>query len=169
MIVRAPFVSWDPEKHPPHLSAHGAFYYAFTADGDRVNVATGYSLSVYCIRNWNEPPSSPPPSSSPPVHYLAICPAVGCSAEVDPIPLLPKVVSLLYIQVHNKALQAPGRAISVAVSRLKLKVESSKIKVESSNKLKVESFSEPQCAEAEQPRCERSSQGVNDEDKDEDN
>ncbi|KAH7842502.1 hypothetical protein Vadar_006054 [Vaccinium darrowii] len=51
--------------------------------------------------------------------YLAICPAVGCSAEVDPIPLLPKVVSLLYIQVHNKALQAPGRAISVAVSRLK--------------------------------------------------
>ncbi|KAK9280318.1 hypothetical protein L1049_014006 [Liquidambar formosana] len=42
------------------------------------------------------------------------------SAETDPVPLLPKVVSLLYVQVHNKALQAPGRAISVAVSRLKV-------------------------------------------------
>ncbi|KAG5253659.1 E3 UFM1-protein ligase [Salix suchowensis] len=41
------------------------------------------------------------------------------SAETDPVALLPKAVSLLYIQVHNKALQAPGRAISVAVSRLK--------------------------------------------------
>ncbi|TQD99201.1 hypothetical protein C1H46_015211 [Malus baccata] len=41
------------------------------------------------------------------------------SAETDPVPLLPKVVSLIYVQVHHKALQAPGRAIAVAVSRLK--------------------------------------------------
>ncbi|PPS07665.1 hypothetical protein GOBAR_AA12983 [Gossypium barbadense] len=41
------------------------------------------------------------------------------SAETDPVSLLPKVVSLLYIQVHSRALQAPGRAISVAVTRLK--------------------------------------------------
>ncbi|KAL5716891.1 hypothetical protein ACHQM5_009999 [Ranunculus cassubicifolius] len=45
------------------------------------------------------------------------------SAETDPVALLPRVVSLLYLQVHNKALQAPGRAISVAVSRLKDKLE----------------------------------------------
>ncbi|XP_058199638.1 E3 UFM1-protein ligase 1 homolog [Rhododendron vialii] len=51
------------------------------------------------------------------------------SAEVDPVPLLPKVVSLLYIQVHNKALQAPGRAISVAVSRLKEKLDDSAYKI----------------------------------------
>jgi len=51
------------------------------------------------------------------------------SAEVDPVPLLPKVVSLLYIQVHNKALQAPGRAISVAVSRLKDKLDDSAYKI----------------------------------------
>ncbi|CAL5349281.1 unnamed protein product [Camellia sinensis] len=41
------------------------------------------------------------------------------SAETDPVSLLAKVVSLLYIQVHNKALQAPGRAIFIAVSQLK--------------------------------------------------
>ncbi|GAU14606.1 hypothetical protein TSUD_96700 [Trifolium subterraneum] len=41
------------------------------------------------------------------------------SAETDPVSLLPKVVSLLYVQVHHKALQAPGRAISVAISHLK--------------------------------------------------
>ncbi|KAF8397566.1 hypothetical protein HHK36_016486 [Tetracentron sinense] len=51
------------------------------------------------------------------------------SAETDPIAVLPKVVSLLYLQVHNKALQAPGRAISVAVSRLKDKLEDSAHKV----------------------------------------
>ncbi|KAF9591820.1 hypothetical protein IFM89_008470 [Coptis chinensis] len=45
------------------------------------------------------------------------------SAETDPVALLPKVVSLLYLQVHNKALQAPGRAISFACSRLKDKLE----------------------------------------------
>ncbi|XVF20139.1 hypothetical protein REPUB_Repub11eG0172800 [Reevesia pubescens] len=38
------------------------------------------------------------------------------SAETDPVSLLPKVVSLLYIQVHSRALQAPGRAISIAVT-----------------------------------------------------
>ncbi|GKV01065.1 hypothetical protein SLEP1_g13658 [Rubroshorea leprosula] len=51
------------------------------------------------------------------------------SAETDPISLLPKVVSLLYIQVHNKALQAPGRAISVAVNRLKDKLDDSPYKI----------------------------------------
>uniref|UniRef100_A0A7C9DWZ8 E3 UFM1-protein ligase 1 homolog n=1 Tax=Opuntia streptacantha TaxID=393608 RepID=A0A7C9DWZ8_OPUST len=45
------------------------------------------------------------------------------SAETDPVSLLPKVVSLLYLKVHNKALQAPGRAMSVAVSRLKDKLD----------------------------------------------
>ncbi|CAN1283107.1 E3 UFM1-protein ligase 1 homolog [Linum perenne] len=51
------------------------------------------------------------------------------SAETDPVALLPKVVSLLYIQIHNKALQAPGRAISIAVSRLKDKLDSSAYKI----------------------------------------
>ncbi|KAJ6755434.1 E3 UFM1-PROTEIN LIGASE 1 [Salix purpurea] len=51
------------------------------------------------------------------------------SAETDPVALLPKAVSLLYIQVHNKALQAPGRAISVAVSRLKDKLDDSAFKI----------------------------------------
>ncbi|KAH7560925.1 hypothetical protein ACOSQ2_016840 [Xanthoceras sorbifolium] len=51
------------------------------------------------------------------------------SAETDPIALLPKVVSLFYIQIHNKALQAPGRAISVAVSRLKDKLDDSAYKI----------------------------------------
>lgn len=51
------------------------------------------------------------------------------SAEVDPVSLLPKVVSLLYVQIHGKALQAPGRAISVVVSRLKDKLDSSAFKV----------------------------------------
>ncbi|XP_040992719.1 E3 UFM1-protein ligase 1 homolog isoform X2 [Juglans microcarpa x Juglans regia] len=51
------------------------------------------------------------------------------SAETDPVSLLPKVISLLYIQIHHKALQAPGRAISVAVSRLKEKVDDSAYKI----------------------------------------
>ncbi|KAI5666111.1 hypothetical protein M9H77_15964 [Catharanthus roseus] len=51
------------------------------------------------------------------------------SAETDPISLLPKVVSLLYVQTHGRALQAPGRAISVAVSRLKDKLDDSAFKV----------------------------------------
>ncbi|XP_057449095.1 E3 UFM1-protein ligase 1 homolog isoform X2 [Lotus japonicus] len=51
------------------------------------------------------------------------------SAETDPVSLLPKVVSLLYIQVHHKALQAPGRAISVAVSQLKDKLDESAYKI----------------------------------------
>lgn len=42
------------------------------------------------------------------------------SAETDPVSLLPKVVSLLYVQVYHKALQAPGRAISVAISHLQV-------------------------------------------------
>ncbi|KAL0369751.1 UNVERIFIED_CONTAM: E3 UFM1-protein ligase 1 [Sesamum angustifolium] len=45
------------------------------------------------------------------------------SAETDPVSLLPKVVSLLYVQVHGKALQAPGRAISVAIAKLKDKLD----------------------------------------------
>ncbi|OMO67640.1 E3 UFM1-protein ligase 1 [Corchorus capsularis] len=51
------------------------------------------------------------------------------SAETDPVSLLPKVVSLLYIQVHGRALQAPGRAISVAVTRLKDKLDDSAFKI----------------------------------------
>ncbi|XP_041993065.1 E3 UFM1-protein ligase 1 homolog [Salvia splendens] len=45
------------------------------------------------------------------------------SAESDPVALLAKVVSLLYVQIHGKALQAPGRAISVTVARLKDKLD----------------------------------------------
>ncbi|KAJ4969881.1 hypothetical protein NE237_002980 [Protea cynaroides] len=51
------------------------------------------------------------------------------SSETDPVAVLPKVVSLLYLQMHNRALQAPGRAISAAVSRLKDKLEDSAYKV----------------------------------------
>ncbi|RZB74790.1 E3 UFM1-protein ligase 1 homolog isoform X2 [Glycine soja] len=51
------------------------------------------------------------------------------SAETDPVSLLPKVVSLLYIQVYHKALQAPGRAISVAISHLKDKLDESACKI----------------------------------------
>ncbi|PON66978.1 E3 UFM1-protein ligase [Parasponia andersonii] len=51
------------------------------------------------------------------------------SAETDPVSLLPKVVSLLYIQLHHKALQAPGRAISVAITRLKDKLDDSTYKI----------------------------------------
>ncbi|KAF3633355.1 E3 UFM1-protein ligase 1 -like protein [Capsicum annuum] len=50
------------------------------------------------------------------------------SAETDPVSLLPQVVSLLYVQVHGKALQAPGRAISAALSRLKDKLDDSAFK-----------------------------------------
>jgi len=39
--------------------------------------------------------------------------------ERDPVALLPKVVAFLYVQVHNKALQIPGRAIAIAISGLK--------------------------------------------------
>ncbi|XP_015874238.3 E3 UFM1-protein ligase 1 homolog [Ziziphus jujuba] len=51
------------------------------------------------------------------------------SAETDSVSLLPKVVSLLYVQLYHKALQAPGRAISVAISRLKDKLEGSGYKI----------------------------------------
>ncbi|XP_010520295.1 PREDICTED: E3 UFM1-protein ligase 1 homolog [Tarenaya hassleriana] len=50
------------------------------------------------------------------------------STESDPVVLLAKVVSLLYIQVYNKALQAPGRAIAAAISRLKDKLDESAYK-----------------------------------------
>nr|XP_016507058.1 PREDICTED: E3 UFM1-protein ligase 1 homolog [Nicotiana tabacum] len=50
------------------------------------------------------------------------------SAEMDPVSLLPQVISLLYAQVHGKALQAPGRAISAAVARLKDKLDDSAFK-----------------------------------------
>ncbi|GAA0147500.1 ubiquitin-protein ligase [Lithospermum erythrorhizon] len=50
------------------------------------------------------------------------------AAEKDPVSLLPKVVSLLYVQIYGKALQAPGRAISVAVSHLKEKLDDSAFK-----------------------------------------
>ncbi|KAJ8551797.1 hypothetical protein K7X08_028240 [Anisodus acutangulus] len=45
------------------------------------------------------------------------------SAETDPVSLLPQVISLLYVQVYGKALQAPGRAISPCVTRLKDKLD----------------------------------------------
>ncbi|KAK8956841.1 hypothetical protein KSP39_PZI001253 [Platanthera zijinensis] len=51
------------------------------------------------------------------------------SSESDTVVLLPKVVALLYLQVYNKALQAPGRAISAVVSRLKDKVPEETFKV----------------------------------------
>ncbi|XP_072984336.1 E3 UFM1-protein ligase 1 homolog [Typha latifolia] len=51
------------------------------------------------------------------------------SSENDPVMLLPKVVALHHMQVHNKALQAPGRAISAVVARLKDKLPDSTYKV----------------------------------------
>ncbi|PRQ33862.1 putative E3 UFM1-protein ligase 1 [Rosa chinensis] len=51
------------------------------------------------------------------------------SAEMDPVSVLAEVVSLLYVQIHHKALQAPGRAIAVAVSRLKDKLDESAFKI----------------------------------------
>ncbi|XP_024981037.1 E3 UFM1-protein ligase 1 homolog isoform X2 [Cynara cardunculus var. scolymus] len=50
------------------------------------------------------------------------------SAETDPVAILPKVVSLLYIQFYARALQAPGRTISVAISKLKDKLDDSAYK-----------------------------------------
>lgn len=50
------------------------------------------------------------------------------SAETDPVTILPKVVSLLYIQFYARALQAPGRTISVAISKLKDKLDDSAYK-----------------------------------------
>nr|XP_043635591.1 E3 UFM1-protein ligase 1 homolog [Erigeron canadensis] len=50
------------------------------------------------------------------------------SAETDPVAILPKVVSLLYIQFYSRALQAPGRAISVAIFKLKDKLDDSAYK-----------------------------------------
>ncbi|CAH8267614.1 unnamed protein product [Arabidopsis lyrata] len=50
------------------------------------------------------------------------------STESDPVALLAKVVSLLFIKVHNKALQAPGRAIAAAISHLKDKLDESAYK-----------------------------------------
>ncbi|KAI3507805.1 hypothetical protein L1887_22800 [Cichorium endivia] len=50
------------------------------------------------------------------------------SGETDPVTILPKVVSLLYIQFYGRALQAPGRAISVAISKLKDKLDESAYK-----------------------------------------
>lgn len=50
------------------------------------------------------------------------------SAETDPVSILPKVVSLLYIQFYARALQAPGRTISVAISKLKDKLDESAYK-----------------------------------------
>ncbi|XP_020085876.1 E3 UFM1-protein ligase 1 homolog isoform X1 [Ananas comosus] len=51
------------------------------------------------------------------------------SSETDPVVLLPKVVALLHMQIYNKPLQAPGRAISAVVSRLKDKLPESTHKV----------------------------------------
>ncbi|KAJ0979416.1 hypothetical protein J5N97_014890 [Dioscorea zingiberensis] len=51
------------------------------------------------------------------------------SSETDPVALLPKVVALLFMQVYNKALQAPGRAISAVLSHLKDKIPGSTFKV----------------------------------------
>lgn len=50
------------------------------------------------------------------------------STESDPVALLAKVVSLLYIKAHNRALQAPGRAIAAAISHLKEKLDESACK-----------------------------------------
>ncbi|CAM8879114.1 unnamed protein product [Rhodiola kirilowii] len=51
------------------------------------------------------------------------------SAEADPVPLLPKVVSLLYVQVYSRALQAPGRAINACITRLEDKLDASSYKI----------------------------------------
>jgi len=45
--------------------------------------------------------------------------ALQVENETDAVALLPKVVGLLFVQVHSRALQAPGRAVSAAILRLK--------------------------------------------------
>lgn len=45
--------------------------------------------------------------------------ALQVENETDWVALLPKVVGLLFVQVHSRALQAPGRAVSAAILRLK--------------------------------------------------
>ncbi|XP_010426061.1 PREDICTED: E3 UFM1-protein ligase 1 homolog [Camelina sativa] len=50
------------------------------------------------------------------------------STESDPVALLAKVVSLLFIKIHSKALQAPGRAVAAAISHLKDKLDESAYK-----------------------------------------
>ncbi|CAI5478312.1 unnamed protein product, partial [Closterium sp. Yama58-4] len=40
-------------------------------------------------------------------------------AEEDAVAALPLIVALLFMQAHNKALQAPGRALSAVISHLK--------------------------------------------------
>lgn len=40
MALQVPFVRWDYERHPLHLSPNGIrFYYAYTAEGAREIVA----------------------------------------------------------------------------------------------------------------------------------
>ncbi|XP_020574394.1 E3 UFM1-protein ligase 1 homolog isoform X2 [Phalaenopsis equestris] len=51
------------------------------------------------------------------------------SLETDPLVLLPKIVALLYLQVHNKALQTPREAIAALISRLKDKLPEEAYKV----------------------------------------
>lgn len=48
--------------------------------------------------------------------------ALEVEKDDDPVALLPKVVALMFVQVHNKALQAPGRVISAAVNHLKNRI-----------------------------------------------
>lgn len=50
------------------------------------------------------------------------------AAETDPVTILPKVVSLLYVQFYARALQAPGRTVSVAITKLKDKLDDSAYK-----------------------------------------
>ncbi|KAF6993216.1 hypothetical protein CFC21_010139 [Triticum aestivum] len=51
------------------------------------------------------------------------------SSETDPVSFLPKVVALLFLQAHNKGLQAPGRAVGAVITLLKDKLPASTFKV----------------------------------------
>ncbi|KAJ7553268.1 hypothetical protein O6H91_06G090400 [Diphasiastrum complanatum] len=44
--------------------------------------------------------------------------ALQVEKEADPVTLLPKVVALLFVTVHNRAIQIPGRAIAATVAFL---------------------------------------------------
>ncbi|XP_044983254.1 E3 UFM1-protein ligase 1 homolog [Hordeum vulgare subsp. vulgare] len=51
------------------------------------------------------------------------------SSETDPVSFLPKVVALLFLEAHNKALQVPERAVGAVSTLLKDKLPASTFKV----------------------------------------
>lgn len=93
---------------------------------------SGFDISSFCW-NWSCIPSAKS-------CFFTICPGqlrhliinYMCFSDSNRHIFLLSTSSLLkfsfFLQVHGKALQAPGRAISVAISKLKVWLQFSKIK-----------------------------------------